>query len=136
MGLSLYPNSSNIDLIQTSCLEQSDAAMYSASVDDRAINFCAHDCQLNVPFANFKKYPVCEHLLFGSDAQSESVHAVNVRVCIWRVMAREANGVLWISLFFSLLLFYFSLPYNSHPALYFSSIFLPFFLIFLALKTA
>ena len=26
--------------------------------------------------ASLRKYPVCEHLLFGSEAQSESVHAV------------------------------------------------------------
>jgi hypothetical protein len=49
--------------------------MYSASVDERAMVFCAHDVHEMSPPAILTKNPVWERLLFMLDAQSESVHA-------------------------------------------------------------
>ena len=54
--------------------------MYSASVDESATVFCAHDVQLMAPPANFRKYPVWDRLLLESDAQLELVHAM--RPCV------------------------------------------------------
>src|ERR1700735_410578 len=74
-GWSSYPNSPRIVCTQTTCLLQSDSAMYSASVDERAIVFWAQDVQEMGPPANLRKNPVWERQLLVSAAQSESVVA-------------------------------------------------------------
>ena len=55
---------------------QSESAMYSASVEESAIVFCALDVHEIAPPASFRKNPVCDRRLAGSEAQSESVHAM------------------------------------------------------------
>ncbi len=51
-------------------------AIYSASVEESAIVFCVREVHKKIPFANFKKKPICERRVFGSDGQSESVPAI------------------------------------------------------------
>ena len=56
---------------------QSESAMYSASVEDKATVFCAfvvHDIR---PPANLIKKPEVDHHVLTSEAQSESVHALS-----------------------------------------------------------
>jgi hypothetical protein len=77
MGVTDIPSSSKRNLIQTACQLQSDSAMYSASVLDKATVFCARDCHEKAAPAIMKKKSVCEHRLILSDAQSESVKAIN-----------------------------------------------------------
>ena len=55
VGLSGRPSSVMIVFIQLAWREQSDNAIYSASVEDSAIVFCARDCQLIIPLANLNK---------------------------------------------------------------------------------
>ena len=71
-----YPSSMSNVRIQISWRLQSESAMYSASVLDRVMDFCAWELYENIPPANLKKYPVCDRRVEGSDAQSESVHAI------------------------------------------------------------
>ena len=61
MGGTLILSSDRRDLIQTACRLQSDKAIYSASVLDKATVFCAQDCHENEAPANWKKYPVWDH---------------------------------------------------------------------------
>ena len=76
MGGTLIPSSERRDLIQTTCRLQSDKAIYSASVLDKAMVFCARDCHENKALANWKKYSVWDRQLILSEAQSESVKAI------------------------------------------------------------
>jgi len=50
--------------------------MYSASVEESVIVFCALDVHDMAPPASFRKNPVCNRQLAGSEAQSESVHTM------------------------------------------------------------
>src|SRR5271170_6147 len=77
MGPTSIPSSDNRVFIQTACRLQSDNAMYSASVLDRATVFCACDCQETTALASWKKKLVCDQRLILSAAQSESVKAIN-----------------------------------------------------------
>ena len=61
VGGTLIPSSERRDLIQTTCRLQSDKAIYSALVLDKATVFCAWDCHENEALANWKKYPVWDH---------------------------------------------------------------------------
>ena len=63
MGATLIPSSFKRALIQTACQLQSDKAIYSASVLDRAIFFCACDCYEKMALAIMKKKPVCDWCL-------------------------------------------------------------------------
>ena len=61
--------------MQTSCLHVSDRDMYSASVEESAIVFCALLFQeIAVPISN-TKYPVVDCQDSRSDAQSASAYA-------------------------------------------------------------
>ena len=62
--------------IQTTCLLVSESDMYSASVEESAIDFCALEFQQNVPFVNFTRQPVVDLLVIRSDAKSESAYAI------------------------------------------------------------
>ena len=64
------------DFIQTACQLQLDKAIHLASVLDRAMVFCAQDCQRNMAPAIMKKKLVWDLHLILSDAQSESVKAI------------------------------------------------------------
>src|SRR5271170_7216175 len=77
MGPTFIPSLDSRVFIQTACQLQSDNAMYSASVLDRATVFCAHDCHETTAPASWKKKPVCDQRLILSAAQSESVKAIN-----------------------------------------------------------
>jgi hypothetical protein len=68
IGSKDIPISSKRDWIQTNCLVVSEIDMYSASVEDSAIDFCALKFQQNTPFANFTKYHVVDFLIVGSEA--------------------------------------------------------------------
>ena len=73
----LYPSSPIRVCIQTTWQLQSESAMYSASVEDKAMVFCAfvvHDMR---PPANLTKKPEVDRRVFTSEAQSESVHALS-----------------------------------------------------------
>src|SRR5277367_1549765 len=76
MGPTLIPSSFKRDFIQTACRLQSDKAIYSASVLDKATVFCARDCHEKMAPAIIKKKPVCDRRLILSEAQSESVKAI------------------------------------------------------------
>ena len=52
------PSSCSRDVIHMACLTVSDKAIYSASVEDRAMVFWAHDCHVKMLLANLKKLPV------------------------------------------------------------------------------
>ena len=77
MGRTLIPSSDKRDFIQTACRLQSDNAIYLASVLDSATVFCARDCHAKAAPAIIKKKPVWDLQLILSDAQSESVKAIN-----------------------------------------------------------
>ena len=70
------PNSCSRDVIHTACQPVSDKATYSASVEDRAIVFWAHDCHVKMPPANLKKLPVINQCLIVSAAKLEWVYAI------------------------------------------------------------
>lgn len=72
----LNPSSVRSERIHTTCQEQSDRAMYSASVDESVTVFCLRLNQEMGPWANLIKYPVIDRHMIGSDAQSESEKAV------------------------------------------------------------
>ena len=76
MGRTLIPSLDRRDLIQTTCRLQSDKAIYSASVLDKATVFCARDCHANEAPASWKKYPVWDCQLILLEAQSESVNTI------------------------------------------------------------
>ena len=72
IALIFIPNSFKNERIQTSCLDVSERDMYSTSVDDRAIVFCALLFQeIAAPLSNIK-YPVLDRRDILSDAQSAS----------------------------------------------------------------
>ena len=54
-GPTFIPSSDKRVLIHLACLQQSHKAIYSASVDDKAMVFCARDCQEIEAPANWKK---------------------------------------------------------------------------------
>ena len=69
------PNSFKKEHIQISCLHVSERDMYSASVEESAIVFCALLFQkIAVPLSN-TKFPVVDRQDFRSDAQSASAYA-------------------------------------------------------------
>ena len=76
MGPTFIPSSDKRVLIHLACLQQSHKAIYSASVDDKAMVFCAQDCQEIEAPANWKKQPVCDLRLILSEAQTESQKAI------------------------------------------------------------
>ena len=55
IDLILIPSSSIRVLIQITCLEQSEIAIYSASIEDKARVFWAWDLHKIMPLANLKK---------------------------------------------------------------------------------
>jgi len=76
IGARFIPSSLRSEWIQTNCLLVSHSNMYSALVEESAIDFCALEFQQNTPFAIFTKSPVVDFLVTGSEAQSESVYAI------------------------------------------------------------
>ena len=70
------PNSHSRDVIHTACQPVSDKAIYSASVEDRAMVFWACDCHVKMLLANLKKLPVIDWHLIVSAAQLELVYAI------------------------------------------------------------
>jgi len=77
IGLRLYPSSPIRVCIQTTWRLQSESAMYSASVEDKATVFCAFVVHDTRPPANLMKKPEVDRRVFTSEAQSESVHALS-----------------------------------------------------------
>ena len=63
------PISDRSDRIHVNCLAVSDRALYSASVDDKAIVRYHLDTHETGPFANRTRYPVVERLVSKSPAQ-------------------------------------------------------------------
>ena len=73
----LNPNSSYRCSTQRICLQQSDADMYSDSVDDNAVIFCfLDDHRIGTP-ASIIKLPLTAFLPTVSEAQSASAYAIS-----------------------------------------------------------
>ena len=76
MVLMSIPSSCSRDVTHMACQPVSDKAIYSASVEDRAMVFWARDCHVKMLPANLEKLPVINWHLIMSAAQLESVYAI------------------------------------------------------------
>ena len=81
MGISptFIPSSDKRVLIHLACLQQSHKAIYSASVDDKAMVFCAWDCQeIEAPVIGLKiEYPWIIH--FSLILYSNWINMINIK---------------------------------------------------------
>ena len=77
IGLRLHPSSPIRVWIQTTWRLQSESAMYSASVEDKATVFCAFVVYDIRPPASLMKKPEVDRCVFTLEAQSESVHTLS-----------------------------------------------------------